>query len=273
MATATKKTATKKTATPARADKAGGKKTATKKVAAPKPARRSTGAGGKETTGLSVTVYDRAGKKSGTVNLPESVFGLPWNGDLVHQVVVSMQGNARTPVAHTKDRSEVRGGGKKPWRQKGTGRARHGSSRSPIWVGGGVTFGPRNERDYGRKVNRKMRVKALYTVLSQKLKDGEVIFVSDLAIAEPKTKDAQAALTALSGVKGNEGLSKKKHNAALVLLSEKDIATAKSFRNLSSVMVDELRNINPVRALQYKYLVITGPEKAVEFFENKAKTK
>ena len=257
--TTTKKTAAKKTTAPARADKAGGKKAA---VATPKAA-----------SGLSAVIYDRGGKKSGTINLPENIFGLPWNADLVHQVVVSMQGNARTPVAHTKDRSEVRGGGRKPWRQKGTGRARHGSSRSPIWVGGGVTHGPRNEKDYGRKINRKMRIKALYTVLSQKLKDGEVIFVSDLALKEPRTKEAQTALTALSSVTGNEGLTKKRHNAALVLLPEKNIATAKSFRNISSIMVDEVRNINPVKALKYKYLVIAGPEKAVEFFENKLTAK
>src|SRR3990167_1463640 len=87
--------------------------------------------------GMEAPIYNIQGKKTGSIKLPESIFGVPWNDSLMHQVVTSMQDNARTNVAHTKDRGEVRGGGKKPWRQKGTGRARHGSTRSPIWVGGG----------------------------------------------------------------------------------------------------------------------------------------
>mgnify|MGYP001581033827 FL=1 len=94
---------------------------------------------------IEAPIYNAQGKKAGTIALPERLFGEAWNASLMHQVVTSMQDNARTPVAHTKDRGEVRGGGKKPWRQKGTGRARHGSIRSPIWVGGGKAHGPRNE--------------------------------------------------------------------------------------------------------------------------------
>src|SRR5882724_5211705 len=137
-------------------------------------------------------IYNVQGKETGKITLPESIFGLPWNADLVHQVVVAMQANARQNTAHTKDRSEVRGGGRKPWQQKGTGRARHGSSRSPIWKGGGVTHGPRNEKDYSQKINRQARQKALLVVLSRKLADKEIIFVDSLSLEAPKTKDAIA---------------------------------------------------------------------------------
>src|ERR1700722_10641927 len=119
---------------------------------------------------MEAPIYNSQGKKAGSIELPESVFGVAWNDSLMHQVVTSMQDNARTNVAHTKDRGDVRGGGKKPWRQKGTGRARHGSIRSPIWRGGGVTHGPRNEKDFSRTIPKKMRAKALYIALSRKLR-------------------------------------------------------------------------------------------------------
>lgn len=222
---------------------------------------------------MEAKIYDTKGKETGKVKLPETVFGLPWNGDLVHQVVTSQQANARITYAHTKDRSEVRGGGKKPWRQKGTGRARHGSRRSPIWIGGGITFGPRKEKNYEQKANKKMRTKALYTVLSRKLKDGELIFVDDIAIKEPKTKDAKAILDALAKNEGMEKLTTKPKNAALVLLADRDLDTAKSFRNLPSVYVEEARNMNPVNLLSYKYVVIAKPEEAVKFLESKTEVK
>src|SRR6202008_1471373 len=117
------------------------------------------------------------GKEAGTIEIPETIFGLPWNADLVHQVVTSMRANARPTVANTKDRGEVRGGGKKPGQQKGPGRARHGGSRSPIWKGGGVTHGPKAARNYSVKINRSMSRKALLVALSRKYKDGEVVFV------------------------------------------------------------------------------------------------
>src|ERR1043166_907473 len=106
---------------------------------------------------LQAQLFSTKGEKTGTYELPESIFGLSWNADLVHTVVNAMRSNARVNVAHTKDRGEVRGGGRKPWQQKGTGRARHGSSRSPIWKSGGVAHGPRNSKNFDKKINRQMK--------------------------------------------------------------------------------------------------------------------
>lgn len=214
-------------------------------------------------------VYNQEGKQVGTVALPEAVFGAKWNGDLVHQVVTSMQGNARKPWAHTKTRGEVAGGGKKPWRQKGTGRARHGSIRSPLWVGGGVAHGPRNDKDYYRKVNRKMRANALCAVLSRKLKDGEILFVDSLSVPSGKTKDAKGILKNLAGIRGYERLMTKPENAALVALGKKDAATARGLRNFSNLFVDEARNLNPVAALTYKFLLVSDPEVSVRALEGR----
>lgn len=215
-------------------------------------------------------VYTAAGKKHGTVTLPEAVFGLPWNGPLVTQVVIAMQANARTPIAHTKTRGEVRGGGKKPWRQKGTGRARHGSTRSPLWVGGGVTHGPRNDKSYAQKINRKMRVKALYTALSRKVKDGEVLFVNSLSFSAPKSAEAKKTLAALAGIKGFETIGNKNKNAALIALAQKDMSTVKSFRNFGNVTVVEAKDLNPVIVLKYARVIFVNPEEAIAALQARA---
>ena len=112
---------------------------------------------------LDAEVYSKDGKKVSDFSLPSEVFGLNWNADLVHQVITSLQTAARHPYAHAKTRGEVSGGGKKPWKQKGTGRARHGSTRSPIWVGGGVAHGPNKEKNFDRKVNKKTKNTAIKT--------------------------------------------------------------------------------------------------------------
>lgn len=216
-------------------------------------------------------IYNQSGKEAGKINLPENVFGAPWNADLVHEVVRLMNSNARTPVAHTKTRGEVSGTGKKPWRQKGTGRARHGSRRSPIWVGGGIAHGPRNDKNFSRKINKKVRAKALYAVLSRKLKDGQILFVDNISIPSPKTAEAKKIVSALSGIKGFEKLSTKKVNAALIALDKRAEGVDKSFRNFGNVSVEELRNINPVSILNHTYLIVTNPEVSLKAFEKEAK--
>lgn len=219
---------------------------------------------------MKITVYTTEGKEKEKMDAPKGLLDLKWNGDLVHQVLVSMETASRTPVAHTKDRSEVRGGGKKPWRQKGTGRARHGSRRSPIWIGGGVTFGPRNEKNFDRKVNKKMKVKALFTILSKKMKDGEVIFVEDIKMKQPKTAEAKKIIEGLSTIKGFENLRTKRHNKAVVAIETNDLATKKSFSNFSNIETTEVRNINPVSLLKYKYVVIENPKKTLDVLSKKA---
>ncbi len=240
------------------------KKTTTKKAPAKRAPRAKKPAVEKTALGtLEAPVYDMKGKSAGTVTLPAEVFGAKWNGDLVHQVVLGMQANARPTIAHTKTRGEVSGGGKKPWKQKGTGRARHGSSRSPIWVGGGTTHGPRSDRDYSVKINRAMRAKALASLLSKKLKDGEVIFVDSFTFASPKTKDAKEVLVALAKGSGHDTLATKRNNAAVLALSAKNVTTEKSFRNIGSVITEEVRNLNPVLLVTKKYVVIERPTESV----------
>ena len=218
---------------------------------------------------MNTKIYTREGAESGSITLPEAVFGVAWNPDLVHEVVVGMQANARAGTAHTKDRSEVRGGGKKPWKQKGTGRARHGSRRSPIWTGGGVTFGPRNEKDFSVKINKKVKAKALACVLSKKLADNEVFFVDSLAMEEPKTKDAKVVIAALAKGTGVESLATKRKNAAIVVLADRSLATEKSFRNFGNIEVVMAKDINPVELLTYKYVVVADPKSSVEVLSSR----
>jgi large subunit ribosomal protein L4 len=254
MATEPKKTAAKKAPAKSAAKKAPAvKKTATKVVkseAAPISSNEAV-------------IYSMTGSQAGTIQLPAELFSAPWNADLVHQVVVGMQANARPIVAHTKFRGEVSGGGKKPWKQKGTGRARHGSTRSPIWKGGGVTHGPRAEKVYAVKINRKMRSAALASILSRKLKDGEVIFVDSLAFSAPKTKDAMGALHAIAKAAGQNELVTKRKNAAIIALSGKDTNAEKSFSNIGSLITEEIRNLNAVDLMTKKYLIIEKPTESL----------
>ncbi len=206
---------------------------------------------------MEIKVYNQKGDESGNMELSKDVFGLPENNDLVHQVVVSLQSNARNVIAHAKGRGEVRGGGRKPWRQKGTGRARHGSRRSPIWIGGGVTHGPVKEKVYDKKINKKMRAKALFTVLSQKFRDNEIIVLEDLSIDEPKTRKAAEILKGLSKIAGFEKLGGKRSNKAVFMVKTAKPDIKRSFANLYGTKFDTASNLNALEAMTYRYLVFT----------------
>jgi len=213
---------------------------------------------------MQAKIYNQKGAEAGSIALPEKVFGAKWRADLVHQVVESMRSNKRAGTADTKDRGEVRGGGKKPWKQKGTGRARHGSSRSPIWVGGGVTHGPLAEKNYKRKISKKMRAQALFSVLSKKMKDGEIIFVDSLTMSAPNTKMALGVMKSLSkGTATNIATGKKPK--VLTALYERSVNTEKSFRNLPTLDIVFVKNLNPLDVLNHKYLMIENPAGSVEF--------
>jgi len=219
---------------------------------------------------MKTDIYNKEAKKAGDIEL-SSVFEAEFNNDLVHQVVVSMLSNKRQNTAHTKDRSEVRGGGKKPWKQKGTGRARHGSRRSPIWVGGGITFGPRNERNFKKKINKKMKNNAFFQVLAQKFRDGEVLFIDSLNFEEAKTKLAKDFLTNVSKLEGFDKILTKKKNSAIIANTELNQNNIKAFSNFSNIKTEEFRKLSVLDLLNNKYLIIINPEEAMKSLEAKKK--
>ncbi len=213
---------------------------------------------------MEAKIYNKSGKEAGTIEIPAEIFGLTWNADLVHQVYTSQNSNARANTAKTKDRSEVSGTGKKPWKQKGTGRARHGSKRSPIWVKGGITFGPSPERNYKKKINKKMNAKALFTVLSEKLRNGQVLFVDSIAPGAMKTKEASKIMQALGDVTGFERLKGSKKVVAHVAMDKTDEVVTKSFNNIPNVAIEEIRNLSVTDLLNHRYLLIVNPKASIE---------
>lgn len=193
-----------------------------------------------------VSVYNKEGKEAGTIELSDAVFAVDPKRSLVHQVYVALTANARQPWAHSKDRSEVRGGGKKPWKQKGTGRARHGSTRSPIWVGGGITFGPRNDRNYKQKVNKKMSKQAVRMCLSDKVRDGKLLVVESLP-EEGKTKQMAALRTVLPG----------NGKTTMILTEENKANIMRAVRNIPRLDLGRAIDLNVVDCLNHQYLVVT----------------
>ena len=192
-----------------------------------------------------VKVYNQEGKEIENLGLNEAVFGLPWNADLVSQALRVFLANKRQVLASTKDRAQVRGGGKKPWRQKGTGRARHGSIRSPLWRHGGVTFGPTKERNFKLKINKKMARKAFLIALSAKAKDNEILVFEELKLAAPKTKEAAKIMANFSQVKNG------------LLIIPKDENLKKSFRNLPNIATANISSLNILDVLKYRHLIFT----------------
>ena len=208
---------------------------------------------------MKVQVYTQLGKESGSVDLPDEVFAYDWNPDLVHQVLMSQMANQRANTANVKDRSEVSGGGKRPWAQKGSGRARHGSSRSPIWRHGGVTHGPTNERNYKQVIPRAMKNRALFALLSQKLRDGKLLFVDNISATSGKTKDADMIVKNLTAIEGFKTLNWKKHNNLFIATHDKVKTNSMAFRNLAYANIANMDQLNPLTIANSRYIIISNP--------------
>jgi len=198
-----------------------------------------------------VQVYNLNGEKIREVELSASIFNIEIKPEVVQLVVVAQMANSRESIAHAKGRAEVRGGGRKPWNQKGTGRARHGSSRSPLWVGGGVTFGPTKERNFKKQVNKKVKKKALNMVLTDKVQNNNLILVEDFNIPEAKTKSLVEVLNKLPG----------KGKKTLLVLDKKNENIVRGASNLPKVMTLPLKSLNVIDLLNYEYVLM--PERAV----------
>lgn len=192
-----------------------------------------------------VDVYDIKGKKVSDIELKEEIFGIIPNEAIVHSVLVNYQANQRQGTQSTKTRAEVSGGGKKPWRQKGTGRARQGSTRSPQWIKGGIALGPK-PRSYSYKVNKKERRLAVKSILSSKVAENELLVVDKIPFTEIKTKQMVEALNNL-----------KVEGKTLILLPEKDENVQKSARNIEGIKTTLVNTINVYDLLKYTKLVVT----------------
>ena len=192
-----------------------------------------------------IDVYDIKGKKVSDVELNEDIFGIEPNEEIVHSVLINYLANQRQGTQSTKTRAEVRGGGKKPWRQKGTGRARQGSIRAPQWIKGGIALGPK-PRSYKYRVNKKEKRLAIKSVLSSKVLENQLVVVDKIPFKEIKTKNMVEALNSL-----------KVEGKTLILLPEKNEIVQKSARNIENVKTTLVNTINVYDLLKYNNLVVT----------------
>lgn len=196
-------------------------------------------------------LYNLQGEVTGEIELSDAVFGLSVRPEIIHEVYTAQLANARVGLAHTKTRGEVRGGGKKPWRQKGTGRARHGSTRSPIWIGGGVTFGPRSDRDFTVKINRQVRQNALRMILSDRVRNGRFIVLDGLSIPESKTKELNKILTCLPSA----------GRPSLLVVDTKETAVRRASRNITGLLTTSPAALNVRDLLRHEFMI--APVEAV----------
>lgn len=206
---------------------------------------------------MRVKVYDKQAKEVGQATLPGDVFDVAINLDVLHQAVVTQEANARVVYANTKGRGEVSGGGKKPWRQKGTGRARHASIRSPLWKGGGVAHGPRKEKIYGKKMNKKARQAALRMALTSKARDKELFVVDSLQFPSVKTKEISIMLGHFSNI-----VKDVKRPTFLVVCGTNDAPFIRAVRNISHARTISAKSLNVRDALKYKFLLL--PKEAIK---------
>jgi large subunit ribosomal protein L4 len=237
---------------------------------------------------VKLNVYNQKGEAAGSKEVSEAIFAVQANPVLIHEAVTAQMANMRTVLAHTKTRSEVRGGGKKPWRQKGTGRARVGSSRSPLWIGGGIIFGPNSDRNFSKKINKKAKRKAMFMVLSDKVANQKLAVLEKFTLENFKTKavneilnnleekvfksftvdnknPASAKATADKGKAKNKNVRASKRSV-LFINEGKDNKVMKSGANLAGVKFINLDNINVVDLLNYKNLIIV--DKAIDKLES-----
>ncbi len=194
---------------------------------------------------MTVDVFNQQNNKVDTVELPDKIFGVKWNPDLVQQILLVQLANRRAPWANSKGRAEVRGGGRKPWRQKGTGRARHGSIRSPLWKGGGVTFGPTKEKRLAKKINKKMKRLAIFSILSKKIKDNEIKTIDRFDVARKKTKEWEKIL---------KNIVDLKLPTLLISATSKNIHRA--ITNIKNIGTISSHSLNVYDLLKYKNIIL-----------------
>ncbi|KKP97273.1 MAG: 50S ribosomal protein L4 [Candidatus Moranbacteria bacterium GW2011_GWE1_36_7] len=203
-----------------------------------------------------IAIHNQEGKKIEDLTVSDAVFAAKSNNELLHQVFMVIAGNQRNPIAHTKDKSEVAGSGKKPFKQKGTGSARQGQKRNPVMKGGGVAFGPTNERNFKRDLNKKMKQKAVVTAISEKLRSETLIAIDSLTVEGAKTKGFAAVLKNL-----------KLTGKVLVSFSEEEKKTSMISRNLKNVNNIETKDLNVMDLLNNKYLLLS--KASIAFLEEK----